>query len=157
MQNFSAVRRAVRRPFQKSSWGLPSLLHWRGLKLAYLELIIDFFSIDRFYAVLLPVAPVVPHYRAEHAADLSSPCPLPLPLSFRSTAEPGPRHRAAPDRWRTARAGRPAHCSSGAGDGRYRVSPGHGPRLVPGGTGAGAGGTLCRLGTLCRPGTRYRL
>ena len=33
MQNFSAIRPAVRRPFQKNSWGdcTPPPLHWRGL------------------------------------------------------------------------------------------------------------------------------
>ena len=35
MQNFSAIRLPVRRPFQKNSWGgvhHPSPMHWRGLK-----------------------------------------------------------------------------------------------------------------------------
>ena len=33
MQNFSAIRPAVRRPFQENSWGggAPTPLHWRGL------------------------------------------------------------------------------------------------------------------------------
>ena len=32
MQNFSAIRRAVRRAFQKTHGGLHPPLHWRGLK-----------------------------------------------------------------------------------------------------------------------------
>ena len=54
MQNFNAIRPAVRRPFQKNSWGTspPPPLHGRGLIVELLVSLVLFLSIQCYRAIL---------------------------------------------------------------------------------------------------------